>query len=170
MPDFEIRLLHPDDSLHELTTLLHRSYRRLADMGFNYTAVTQTVEVTRERIEGNECYVALVGGRIVGTGLLILDRPDEPAWASQEGVAYAGQLGVEPEFRHLGIGAALMDAIENRARELGYRAIGGDTSEGADYLIRFYTGRGFEIVGHHQWRGKTYRSVVLAKRLSKTQP
>lgn len=165
MPEFSIRLLTPADSLEDLTSLLHRSYQRLVDMGFNYTAADQSVEVTRERIDGNECYVAVMDGRIVGTGLLILDRPGKPAWASQEGVAYAGQLGVEPAFRHLGIGSALMDTIEDRARDLGYRAIGGDTSEGADYLIRFYTGRGYEIVDYHQWGRKTYRSVVLAKRL-----
>ncbi|MBK8205811.1 MAG: GNAT family N-acetyltransferase [Planctomycetes bacterium] len=165
MPDFKIRLLHPDDSLHELTELLHRSYQRLADMGFNYTATNQSVEVTRERIEGNECYVALANGRIVGTALLILGRLENPAWANQPGVAYAGQLGVEPESRHLGLGARLMQTIEDRARELGYHTIAGDTSEGADYLIRFYTGRGFEQVGFHHWGGKTYRSAILAKRL-----
>jgi GNAT superfamily N-acetyltransferase len=161
-----IRLLAPSDSLEELTMLLNRAYQRLAAMGFNYTAVDQTVETTRERIEDNECYVAVVEGRIVGTALLIPHRLEKPAWANQPGVAYAGQLGVEPEFRHLGLGARLMDTIENRARELGFHTIAGDTSEGADYLLKFYGGRGYEVVAHHQWRSKTYRSVVLAKRLS----
>jgi GNAT superfamily N-acetyltransferase len=161
-----IRLLAPSDSLEELTLLLNRAYQRLAAMGFNYTAVDQTVETTRERIEDNDCYVAVIDGRIVGTALLIPHQLDTPAWANQPGVAYAGQLGVEPEFRHLGLGARLMDAIESRARELGFHTIAGDTSEGADYLLKFYGGRGYEVVGYHQWRNKTYRSVVLAKRLS----
>jgi GNAT superfamily N-acetyltransferase len=134
-------------------------------MGFNYTAVTQTVDVTRERIEGNECYVRILGGRIIGTALLIPHQVDQPEWANRPGIAYAGQLGVEPEFRHLGLGARLMQTIEDRARELGFHTIAGDTSEGAEYLIKFYTGRGFEAVGHHQWGGKTYRSLILAKRL-----
>jgi GNAT superfamily N-acetyltransferase len=168
--DATIRLLAPTDSLEELTLLLNRAYQRLADMGFNYTAVTQTVDVTRERIEDNECYVALIDGRIVGTALLIPHQVDQPEWANRPGIAYAGQLGVEPEFRHLGLGARLMQTIEDRARELGFHTIAGDTSEGANYLIRFYTGRGFEPVGHHQWRGKTYRSVILAKRLTAKQP
>jgi GNAT superfamily N-acetyltransferase len=161
-----IRLLAPSDSVEELTLLLNRAYQRLAVMGFNYTAVDQTIETTRERIEGNECYVAVIEGRIIGTALLIPHQQDHHEWANRSGIAYAGQLGVEPEFRHLGLGARLMQTIEDRARELGFHTIAGDTSEGADYLIRFYTGRGYEIVGHHQWRGKTYRSVVLAKRLS----
>ncbi|MBX3458479.1 MAG: hypothetical protein KF696_00785 [Planctomycetes bacterium] len=95
-PDYQIRLLAPGDSLDELTKLLHSAYQRLADMGFNYTATSQTVETTRERIERNECFVAVAEGRIVGTGLLIIDRLEQPAWAAQPGVCYAGQLGVDP--------------------------------------------------------------------------
>lgn len=160
-----IRLLQPTDSLEELTALLHRAYKRLADMGFNYTATNQSVEKTRERVEDNECFVAIAEGRIVGTGLLIPHQLDTPDWANQPGRCYAGQLAVDPDYRHKGLGAALMGRIVDRARELGFKEIGGDTSEGADYLIKFYTGLGWKIVGHQQWPGKTYRSVILAKQL-----
>jgi predicted N-acetyltransferase YhbS len=165
MDNIQIRILTKADSHEELTALLHRAYKRLADMGFNYTATDQSVETTRERIEDNECFVAVDGTRIVGTALLIPHQIDQPEWANRPGVCYAGQLAVDPDYRHLGLGARLMDTIENRARELGFREIGGDTSEGADYLLRFYQGRGWRIVGHHQWQGKTYRSVILAKDL-----
>jgi GNAT superfamily N-acetyltransferase len=161
----EIRQLQPSDSIAELTALLNRSYQRLAEMGFNYTATTQTADMTRERIEDNVCFVAIADGRIVGTALLIPHRLETPKWADQPGVAYAGQLGVDAEYRNRGIGAALMDAVEDRARELGFHTIAGDTSEGADYLLRMYEGRGYEVVDYHQWQGKSYRSVVLAKRL-----
>ncbi|MBK9975562.1 MAG: GNAT family N-acetyltransferase [Planctomycetes bacterium] len=160
-----IRRLSDRDSLVELTELLHRSYKRLADMGFNYTATDQSIEKTQQRVQGNECFVAVVGGRIVGTALLIPHQLDTPQWANRPGVCYAGQLGVDPEFRHLGLGAKLMNTIVDRARELGFKEIGGDTSEGADYLIKFYTGLGWKIVGHTQWENKTYRSVILAKQL-----
>ena len=103
--------------------------------------------------------------RIVGTGLLIPHRLTMHEFADQPGVAYAGQLGVDPDYRHFGLGSRLMDAIENRAREMGFHTIMGDTSEGAEYLLKMYAGRGYEVVGYHQWPGKTYRSVVLALRL-----
>jgi GNAT superfamily N-acetyltransferase len=163
-----IRPLLATDSLEELTALLHRAYQRLADMGFNYTATYQTVEATRERIEGNECFVAIVDGRIVGTALLIPHQLTIHPLADQPGVAYAGQLAVDPDYRHRGLGARLMDHVEERALELGFHTVMGDTSEGAEYLLRMYTGRGYQSVGHHQWPGKTYRSVVLAKRLRRT--
>jgi GNAT superfamily N-acetyltransferase len=164
--DVEIRPLHPTDSLEELTELLHRCYQRLADMGFNYTATYQTVETTRERVGDNECFVALADGRIIGTALLIPHRLTMHEFADQPGVAYAGQLGVDPEYRNFGLGSRLMDAVEDRAREMRFHTVMGDTSEGADYLLKMYAGRGYKAVGYHQWPGKSYRSVVLAKQLS----
>jgi hypothetical protein len=41
-----IRQLTSADSLEELTDLLHAAYKRLGDMGLNYTAVDQPVEET----------------------------------------------------------------------------------------------------------------------------
>lgn len=166
LADIVIRPFTPADSLEELTGLLHRAYKRLADLGFNYTAVDQSVETTRERIEGCECFVATLKGNIVGTVNLDVRGRDDPPWVEgRKDCAYASQLAVEPALRKLGLGAKLMDVAESRAREAGFAYCVGDTSERADYLIAFYTGRGYEIVDHVQWEGKTYRSVVLAKKL-----
>jgi GNAT superfamily N-acetyltransferase len=167
LEDIAIRPLAPGDSLETLTALLHRAYKRLADLGFNYTAVDQSVETTRERIEGCQCFVATLHGILVGTVNLDLRGRDDPPWVKgRKDCAYASQLAVEPALRKLGLGARLMDIAESRAREAGFAYCVGDTSELADYLIAFYTRRGYEIVDHVQWEGKTYRSVVLAKNLA----
>lgn len=166
MPELTIRLLQPEDSLEEITLLLNRAYQRLADLGFNYTAVDQTVEVTRSRIKSCECYVAMLDGRLVGTVNLELNGREKPDWMQgRKDAAYASQLGVDPEARHLGIGSKLMDAAEDHARKAGFSCIAGDTSEGARYLLDFYGRRGYEVLDHHQWPGKSYRSVVLVKQL-----
>ena len=166
MPEPTIRLLQPEDSLEELTTLLNRAYQRLADLGFNYTATDQSVEVTRSRIRDCLCYIALLEDRIVGTVNLELNGRDKPEWmAGRKDAAYASQLGVDPDERHLGIGSKLMDVAEDHARMAGFSCIAGDTSEGAQYLLDFYGRRGYEVLDHHQWPGKTYRSVVLVKQL-----
>lgn len=167
--DLAIRLLQPEDSLEELTLLLNRAYQRLADLGFNYTATYQGVDVTRSRIQNCLCYVALLDGRIVGTVNLELNGRDKPDWMSgRTDAAYASQLGVDPDSRHLRIGSKLMDTAEEHARQAGFSCIAGDTSEGADYLLEFYGRRGYEVLDHHQWEGKTYRSVVLVKKLLST--
>ncbi|MCA8914631.1 MAG: GNAT family N-acetyltransferase [Planctomycetes bacterium] len=166
MDDVHIRKLRAEDSLDQLTLLLNRAYQRLVDLGFNYTASYQDVQTTAERIQHGECYVAVLDGRIVGTVNVELTGRTNPPWVrGRRDVAYASQLGVDPDVRHRGLGAKLMDVAEERARQAGFKYIAGDTSEGADYLLKFYGGRGYEVMAHHQWEGKTYRSVVLVKKL-----
>jgi GNAT superfamily N-acetyltransferase len=165
-----LRLLGPTDSLAELTLLLHRAYARLGAMGLNYTAVDQTPEVTRERTEGRECYVAESGGRIVGTVAFHLDQRDRPPCARREDLAYLSQFGVEPELQGSGIGGLLLDRVEERAVALGFPAIALDTAIPATHLVRFYEKRGYRPIGEDQFAGKTYRSVVLAKALAGRSP
>ena len=53
----QIRQFQDVDSIVELTSLLHKAYARLGDMGLNYTAVDQTPEVTAKRMLGGVCFV-----------------------------------------------------------------------------------------------------------------
>lgn len=69
-----IRPLSSADSLQGLTSLLHRAYERVGEMGLNYTTVDRSVEVTAERIAGGQCYIAEMDGRLVGT---IVVKPTE---------------------------------------------------------------------------------------------
>src|SRR5438046_681070 len=62
-----VRALEPEDSLAHLTYLLHRAYKQHADRGIKALAAFQPEEVTRRRVAGGECSVALHTGRIVGT-------------------------------------------------------------------------------------------------------
>jgi hypothetical protein len=57
--DPAIRLITPDDSIAELTVLIRRAYKTLADMGFNYTGAYQDEAMTRARIADGECYVMI---------------------------------------------------------------------------------------------------------------
>jgi GNAT superfamily N-acetyltransferase len=166
LPGLEIRLLRGDDSLEELTELLHRAYAALGALGFNYVAVDQDVATTRERIDGNECFVAAIGSRLVGTVLLM-----PPGRGSRKcdwylgNVAVMGQFATEPSLQGTGIGSRLMDAAERRAAELGAAEIAMDTAEGATHLVELYQRRGYRLVGHVRWSHANYRSVVLSKRL-----
>jgi GNAT superfamily N-acetyltransferase len=162
-----VRTLSPSDSLEELTALLHRGYARLAAMGFNYTAVDQSVETTRRRATRGTCLVAERAGRIVGTLSMHRGAPDEETDLYRDPrVAILGQLAVEPDLQGKGIGAALMGEAERRARAEGAVAALGDTSEGATHLIAWYEAMGWRVVGHVRWPGKTYRSVLLRKELT----
>ena len=150
----------------DLTALLNRAYAELAEAGLNFTASTQSVEVTRDRVADGVCHVAVDEGRLVGTANLVV-RFDEtdPADYRLPGVAAFGQFGVDPDRRGEGIGDALLEACAATARSMGYTRLMLDTAEPAEWLIAYYTKRGFRPVGTHQWRDKTYRSVVMSRDL-----
>ena len=164
MIDLEIRLYQNSDPLTEITSLLHRAYRVLAEMGFNYTATNQSEEVTRKRLTSGLGYVALLDGKIVGTISL---KPPEP----ENRIAFYrtnwhfSQFAVEPALQRTGIGGQMMTFVEAEAKRREAVALGLDTSEGAHHLVGYYAKRGYEVKEYIQWRDKTYRSVVMGKTL-----
>lgn len=167
-----LRRLAEDDSLAELTALLHRAYAPLAAQGLRYVASAQDVEITRRRASAGECWVAESGGRIVGTITFYPPRPhsDEraPAFYRRGDVARFGQLAVDPGHQGGGIAARLLDLAERRAAEAGAVELACDTAESAAALIALYERRGYRIVDRADWRPSTnYASVVLARRVER---
>jgi GNAT superfamily N-acetyltransferase len=165
--DITIRPLGPDDSIDELTALLHRSYAPLGAMGLNYTAVDQTTDVTRSRIGEGICFVAVDScGQLAGTVLFHRSLDDSGApWLTRPDVAHFGQPAVEPDLQGHGLGGRLMDTVEKRASAENASEIALDTAEPAAHLIALYARRGYRFIEYAQWRGKTYRSVIMSKAL-----
>ena len=161
-----IRRKTPDDSVADLTALLHRAYAALAGMGLRFVATWQDETITVKRIARGECFVAEVDGRIVGTILFLpssvtkgspfYDRPD---------VAGFQQFAVEPNFQKSGIGRALLERVEERARETGANHLALDTAEPAVHLIEYYFRHGYRVIESVQWDATNYTSVVMAKEL-----
>ena len=176
MSDILIRPLSADDCLQTLTSLLHTSYASLAEQGWNFTAVDQSVDVTRERLAGAQGFVAEMGGRFVGTVAVrgpkpagetyIADAP--PPLYTTPGTAILSQFAVHPDCRGLGLGEQLMDIAETWAREQGFHQLALDTAEPATALRARYLRRGYTEVGGVQWAGKTYASVLMCKPLTAT--
>lgn len=169
-----LRPLLPGDSLDALTALLHASYASLAAQGWNFTAVDQSVDVTRDRLAGAQGFVAELDGRLVGTVAVrgpkpagetyIADAP--PALYTTPGTAILSQLGVHPDCRGQGVGERLIAAAEAWALAQGFTQIALDTAEPAIALRRRYERRGYVTVGAVQWQGKTYASVLMVKALA----
>jgi GNAT superfamily N-acetyltransferase len=170
----KIRPLLPSDSLEELTALLHAAYASLAAQGWNFTAVDQSVQVTRERLAEAQGFVAERDGRLVGTvavrgpkraGEAYIADPPPPLYTTP-GTAILAQLAVHPDCRGLGLGERLMDVAEAWAREQGFTQLALDTAEPALALRRRYERRGYATVGRVQWQGKTYASALMSKALA----
>jgi GNAT superfamily N-acetyltransferase len=163
----EIKLLNKEVSLAELTSLVHRSYRQLASLGFKYWATHQSVEDTKKRIEKGECYVGFADKKMVAT--VTLNDPNKIGghpWYDKTNVTSFSQFAVDPEYQRKGIGSKLMDFLEQRAIEIGVEEIACDTAEGATHLIDMYIVRGYRVVGKANWDITNYTSVILSKKLT----
>ena len=166
-----IRAIHKDDSLEELTELLHRAYKPLADMGLRFFATHQTVEQTQSRVESGKCFVAELDGKLIGTIALYTEpkHDDAPDWYHRPDVGWFGQFGIEPTLQGKGIGKQMIDFIEERAVELGLSELALDTSEKAEHLIQWYKRLGWRIVEETDWSVTNYRSLVMSKTLTINQ-
>ncbi len=169
--DVRIREIAATDSIAELTALLHRAYAPLGAMGLNYTAVDQSAETTARRVAEGLCHVATRGDALVGT--VVVGGPyerNECAYYLRPGVASVQQFAVDPRLQGGGVGRLLLARAEAWARAQGRTEIALDTAEPATHLVDFYRRLGYAHVGHTQWSGKVYRSVVMSKPLARGLP
>ncbi len=171
----EVRALASRDSLAALTEMLKRAYAPLLARGMNFTACTQDLDTTRQRVADGQCFVALVGGVIAGTVTAcgpydereVGSRTDVP-WYRDPDIAHFQQFGVDPAWQRMGVGRKLVAASEQWAQDHGFGSIALDTAEPATELIEMYQRLGYREVGFVQWPGKTYRSVVMRKCLGQS--
>lgn len=164
----EFRLLSDGDSVEELTQLLNKSYKTLADMGLNYVAATQDSSITLDRInKAYKCYVGIYKNKIVSTiSLYEPEASDGNSWYSKEFVAKIGQFAVEPELQKYGVGSKMMDIVEDEARKMdNVRELALDTAETAYHLIDYYKKRGYKYIETIKWDVTNYKSVILSKGL-----
>ncbi|WP_322064481.1 GNAT family N-acetyltransferase [Burkholderia ubonensis] len=153
------------DGHARLTDMLHRAFARLGAMGLNCTCVDQTEDVTRRRAEAGECFVAVSGGRVIGT--MTLHAPDPASACSlyrHDTVASVRQIAVDPAWQGRGVGAMLLSLAEQWAATRGYALLALDTPQPASHLLAFYRSQGFEIVDIVRFVGKRYDSAILCKR------
>lgn len=148
-----------------LRQLVNDAYRELGEMGLNYTAVDQDDEVTRRRMRGKDVLMLFLGEELVGTASLEVRQP-----LDDEAHLYVSQLAVHPTHQRRGLGSQLMWLAEREARARGLRRVRLDTAIPARHLVRWYEKMGYRPIRETQWRGKTYRTVIMEKVLEETSP
>ena len=165
--EYSIRLFDESrDSVEELTELLHRAYKRLADMGLNFIATFQSVEYTRNYFKKGECYILESNNKLLGTVFYYTSMWDDaPEIFKMSDSVLIGKFAVEPELQNKGLGSKLMDFVEEHAIKNNKKRVVLDTSEKALHLIDYYNKRGYNYVHHWQWPDVNYKSVILSKDL-----
>lgn len=165
MSSILIRELRPEDSLEELTELLHAAYGPMLEQGIHFFAATQTQAHTRERVHrAHVTYLGIEGKQMLATISLYKAVPDHrcehyrSAW-------WFGQFAVHPDKQRSGIGTELIELVEQRAKADGCSLLALDTAENALDLISYYNKRGFSFAQFQQWPDVQHRSVILSKSL-----
>lgn len=167
--EIPIRRWTPDDPLSEITRLLNAAYAELADMGLRFVATWQDDDITLERLRDGEAWLALDGEQIVGViSFIPPGLKDHCPWYAREGVSVFSQFGVWPDRQGQGIGSALLEKAEQRARDCGAGELACDTAESACDLIAWYEQRGYRFIEYADWEITNYRSVILSKTLGAT--
>jgi len=87
------------------------------------------------------------------------------AWYRRADVGSFGQFAVAPDSQGSGVGAALLDAIEERARRDGKAELACETNAANEPLVAYYLRRGFRDVGSFSWPDDEATCVVLSKAL-----
>jgi GNAT superfamily N-acetyltransferase len=166
--DLEPRLYRSDDAV-DLTALLNEAYRELQGTGLNFTAATQDVETTRERVAGGVCWVIEHDGRVAATMTMSVPPPDDirslSSHARQSDTGWLCQVAVGPELRGRAVAKRLFEVARVWATSHGITRIGLDTAAPAEHLVTMYERWGFERVDDVHFPGKNYDSVVMTQDL-----
>ncbi|MCW1887154.1 GNAT family N-acetyltransferase [Luteolibacter flavescens] len=163
----KLRRWQADDSIPEITALLHLAYAPLAAMGLRYTATHQGDEVTLSRLQRGTAFIGELHGGIVATVTIYPTAgPDSScAWYREPGVHYFGQFAVHPDLQRHGLGARMIGLLEKEALARGARELALDTAEPAHHLRQWYEKLGYRFIEHADWSSTNYRSVILSKSL-----
>jgi GNAT superfamily N-acetyltransferase len=162
-----LRDLRDDDSIPEITRLLHAAYAPLAAMGLRYTATHQDDEVTLGRLQRGIPFIGEWNGDIVATVTLYptAGPTSSCAWYREPGVFYFGQFAVRPDLQRHGLGRQMIGVLENETIARGGRELALDTAEPAHNLRRWYEKLGYRFIEYADWSSTNYRSVILSKAL-----
>jgi GNAT superfamily N-acetyltransferase len=90
---------------------------------------------------GGEFLVGTLDGRIVAMGAIRKTSADQ---------AEVKRMRVHPDFQRRGFGQAILDALEAKARDLGYKMIHLDTSTIQTAAQRFYAKNGYVETGREK--------------------
>jgi S-(2-succino)cysteine N-acetyltransferase len=149
-----------ESDLAEWLNLLHRAYAANYAAGMNFTAATISAEEGRNVMQTANVYGGYIDEHLVSTFTL---RSDE------EGV-HLNFLAVDPTLQRNGLGRVAVHTAERYAKNMGATALLLDTAEVHPWLLSYYEKLGYERYGIAQWPGKTYRSVLYRKVLTRTYP
>jgi ribosomal protein S18 acetylase RimI-like enzyme len=132
-----VRRYRPED--HEIVLRLHEiGLRETGTFVEGWDLDDDLLDIEGTYLNGSgEFLVGLLDGRIVAIGALKRIAP---------GQAEIKRMRVDPAFQRRGFGQTVLDALEERATELGYATLHLDTTVQQQAARRLYTKNGYREV------------------------
>jgi ribosomal protein S18 acetylase RimI-like enzyme len=148
-------------ALHALIREAMRLYAEASDIPGTLESLMESVADVLRHVREDDVLVAEYGheGAYSLVGTLRLSTADEPD------VAYLSRFAVDPDVQRIGVGGALMHAVDAYATARGLRTVRLHTALANVPLIRFYRARGFAVMDAEVSRG--YPRARLEKRYGK---
>ena len=138
-----IRDARPDD-YNALRDLTLASYAQYATTMPHWELYRHALLSTLNQAQSAECIVAEQNGNLVGSVLLFPATANVYAETdANKGVPEMRLLAVAPEARGQGVGGALLDECERRARAAGATYLGLHTEDLMEDAARMYKRRGY---------------------------
>ncbi len=134
---FEVRRATPSDvdSIMQITREAFAKYIEIAGIS-DTAALHETREAVLHDLETKRVYVAFMNRRVVGSVRIELLNEKE---------AYLSRFGVSMDYQNLGIGKAIINAMDMDMLDMGIERVYLHTASKAFPLVRFYYGRGFYV-------------------------
>jgi N-acetylglutamate synthase-like GNAT family acetyltransferase len=133
-------------------------YKESAGIEYEIPALLDTYEYVEQEIEKKIFLVATIDGIVVGSVRVEIHN---------DGTAYLSRFGVEASQQKNGVGALLIDSVDEVMKKLGIERLYLHTASKVLLLIRFYYGRGFYIDSTTKDRG--YIRALLCKEYEATK-
>lgn len=141
MTDATIRRFRPGDT-EAILALNERTMAAARTDPEDVPGIDDLHRIEAEYIDpGGEFLVAEIDGEIVAMGGLTVDGE----------TAELFRMRVDPAYQHRGIGSALLDRLEQAARERGATRLLAETARRQQAATEFYPSHGFEEQGRRSF-------------------
>lgn len=144
-PNIRIQLLHADKDFEIFEQLLLETTDHFTDYKENPPTKEEVLDFFNdlpENVTADKKYLYGIfdDSKLIG----FIDWLEDYPTAQQ---AIIGYFALTSDYRHIGLGHSLYEALEKTAQETGNTCISLKTAEGDDYALAFWTKEGFKHVG-----------------------
>lgn len=111
----------------------------------------------KKDMDKGDLYVIEKDGKLAGFLCINKVQPEEYKplnWSLEEEAMVVHRMAVNPDFRRMGIGTALMNFAEEKAREFGIRYMKTDTNSVNKNMNSLFEKCGYKHVGQMEFLGK----------------